>query len=307
MIEILFTESAAGSMQVAKSLNHTVGCSTFAILRNADGSFPSPEELERKQAQVEEEYRNKCENAAPMEGTSRDVVCFPLNLSVGDISEPFSEERADFLQSLVLIAGEDFAHIGRELMNTARQSLQRILSPAEPVRIWYSHHPDELCGLFHILTCLPENADIRVVELPEYEVRDNEILHYSGWGDIEPTDLGRFQALERPLTDPERRYFINLWRELRTENGPLRAVVNGKLCSVGADFYDWLILRELEKQPEQFHEARLIGQILSGYPLGLGDFQIALRMEVFISRGMLTPVTSPGDGCPVYHRYLKKC
>ena len=83
-------------------------------------------------------------------------------------------------------------------------------------------------------------------------------------------------------------------------------MVNGKLCTVEADFYDWLILRELEKQPEEFHEARLIGEILGKYPLGLGDFQIAQRIEEFISWGMLTPVTKPAENEPIYHRWLKR-
>ena len=212
MIEILFTESAVGSMQAAKSLNHIVGSSTFVIFRKPDGSDPTPEELAQEQARMEEELRRKRENAVPMEGNSLDVVCFPLKLSMGDISEPFSYERTDFLQSMVLIAGEEFANIGREQMDTARRSLEKVLATMEPVRIWYSHNPDELCGFCHILTCLPSDADIRVVELPGYEVREGELRTYSGWGEVEPTDLGRFQALERPLLDTERRYFANLWR-----------------------------------------------------------------------------------------------
>lgn len=306
MIEIMFTEGAAGSMQAAKSLNRIVGSSIFAIMRNADGSFPTPEELAQRQAQVEEEYRKRHENAVPMEGSVRDVLCFPLNLSMGDISDPFSDERADFLQSAVLIAGEEFSNIGRELMDTARRSLEKLHSASGPVRIWYSHHPNEFCGFCHILTQLPKNADIRVVELPPYEVADNELRTYSGWGDVEPMELGRFQRLEMPLSDTERRYFTGLWWELQAENGPLRAVINGKLCTVGADFYDWLILRELEKQPEILHEGRFIGEILGKNPLGLGDFQIALRMEEFISLGMLTPVTEPEEDHPIYHRYLKR-
>lgn len=306
MIEILFTEGAAGSMQVAKSLNKTEIPSTFAVFWKPNDRVPTPEELAREQDRVEEEYRRKHKNAVPMEGDSSDVVFFPLKLSVGDISEPFSDNRTDFLQSMVLIDGEEFAGIGRELMDTAKKSLEKLLAASGPVRIWTSRNPDELCGFCHILTLLPQNADIRVVELPEYEVIDNELRICSGWSEIEPTDMGRLQALERPLTDTERRYFTGLWRDLQAENGPLRAVINGKLCTVREDFYDWLILRELDKQPDYFHEGRLIGQILGKYPLGLGDFQIALRIEEFISRGMLTPATAPAENEPIYHRYLKK-
>lgn len=309
MIEIMFSEGAAGSMKAAKSLKNTVGSSTSVIFWRSDGSVPTPEELAQKQARVEEECRKKRENAVPVEGNSNDVAWFPLSLSLGDISEPFSDERAVFLQSGVLMAGADFANIGRELMDTARASLEKLRAAAGPVRIWYSRNPDELCGFCHILTCLPKDADVRVVELPEYEVIGNELRAYSGWGEIEPTDLGRFQALERPLPATERRYFTGLWRELQRENGSIRAVINGKLCTVGEDFYDPFILRELEQEPEEperFHEGRLIGRILGKYPLGLSDSLVALRIEELISRGMLVPVTAPAEGCPIYHRYLKR-
>lgn len=306
MIEILFTESAAGSMKAAKSIKYAVSSSTSFSMLNDDGSGQSPGDPDQKQAQVEEEYRNKLENAVPMEGTAQDVVWFPLNLSIGDISDPFSDKRAEFLQSTVLIGGPEFADIGRELMETARKSRERILSPAEPVRIWTSRNPDEQCGFCHILTCLPETADIRVVELPAGEVIGNELRTYSGWGGIEPTDLGRFQSLERPLTATERRDLTALWRRLQEENGPLRAVIGGKLRTVKVDHYDELFLRELYRQPEEFHEARFIGEILGKYPIGIRDSLIALRVEEWIAQGIVSPVTAPEDGLPIYHRYLRR-
>lgn len=120
MIEILFTESAAGSMKMAKGIKNIAGSSTAVLILNDDGSEPTAEELERERAKVEEKYRRKRENAVAVEGSPRDVVCFPLNLSMGDISEPFSDNRAKYLQSTVLIGGPNFAEIGTELMETAK-------------------------------------------------------------------------------------------------------------------------------------------------------------------------------------------
>ena len=306
MIEILFTESAAGSMKMAKGIKNIVGSSTAVLIINDDGTEPTAEELERERAKVEEEYQRKRENAIAVEGTARDVVCFPLNLSMGDISEPFSDERAEYLQSTVLIGGPNFARIGAELMATARRSLERVQAAAEPVRIWTSGNPDEACGFCHILTILPAEADIRVVELPKTEVLDGELRVYTGWGEISPYELGRFQELERPLTEAERQSYAELWRELQAENGPLRAVVGGKLRTVGADHYDWLIERELPRQKDEFHEGRMIGEILGKHPLGLSDSLLALRIEEFISQGKLVPISEPPEDRPIYHRFLRK-
>lgn len=306
MIEILFSESAAGSMKLAKGIKNIVGSSTAIFVHSDDGADISPEELEAERLRVEEENQKKRENAIQVEGTPRDVACFPLNLSMGDISAPFSGERAEYLQSTVMVGGPNFSRIGAELMETARKSLERVRAAREPVRIWTSRNPDEFCGFCHILTQLPKDADIRVVELPEYEVFGKETRTYSDWGEIDPYELGRFQTLERPLSTTERRYFSMLWRTMQEENSPLRAMVNGQLLSVGADFYDGIILREIEKQPVEFHEGRLIGDVLGRYQLGLGDSIIALRIEEFISRGMLTPATEAEPDRPIYHRFLRK-
>ena len=140
MIEILFTESAAGSMKLAKGIKNIVGSSTAVFIHSEDGAEISPEELETERLRVEEEYRKKREKAIQVEGNPRDVACFPLNLSMGDISEPFSEERAEFLQSTVMIGGPDFSRIDEELMETARKSLERVRVARETVRIWTSRN-----------------------------------------------------------------------------------------------------------------------------------------------------------------------
>ena len=54
MIEILFSEGAAGSMQLAKSVKNIVGSSTSVFIRKEDGTEPTPGELARKSARVEE-------------------------------------------------------------------------------------------------------------------------------------------------------------------------------------------------------------------------------------------------------------
>lgn len=302
MIEILFSEGAAGSILDVIRSGNDVLCSTEDFIRMVKIGKTEPKEVEGKPSQ-------ELENGIQVEEELRNIACFPLNLSLGDVSEPFSDGRAAFLQSMVRMTGEEFSGVGRELLETARMGLKTVLDAAdarEPVRIWYSRNPDEFCGFCHLLSLLPKGADIRVVELPEYEVLGRELRTYSGWADMEPADFGRSRARERSLTDHERRYFAGLWRELQAENGPLRAVVTGRLCTVEADFYDGFLLRELENQPREFHEARFIGTVLGKYLPGLSDWLIAQRLEAFISRGMLTPATEPEEHHPIYHRILRK-
>lgn len=305
MIEVLFTESAAGGMQYAKSLSHTIAGASDVLVLADDGSAPTEEEL-RRARQVEEERRRR---AVPMEGSPRDVVCLPLGLSMGDISDPLSDGRAAYLQSTVLIPGREFAGIGRTMVETARAGLARIRAAAEAgeaIRVWYSQNPDELCGFCHLMTELPGGADVRAVGLPTCEAFDDHVTTYTGWGEVHPGHLADFLHQERVLSPTEHWFFSGQWKLLARENAPLRAVVNGRLMGVGADFYDGFILRELGRAGEEFQEARLIGDVLGRYQFGISDRLVAMRIEEFISRGMLTPLSQPPENRPIYHRMLRK-
>lgn len=309
MTEVLFTESAAGSMQYSKSLKNTIGGASSVFVITDDGAELNEEELGRAQAEAEERRRQWLAEAVSMEGAPQDVTCLPLALSMGDISEPLSDRRAEYLQSTVLISGEEFADVGRTLVQAAREGLEKVLESVRegaPIRVWYSQNPDELCGLCHLLTLLPKDADVRVVKLPEYEVKEKSVVTCTGWGEVDPGRFAAFLPLERKLTEMERKYYAALWRALQRENGLLRAVVNGTLMTVCVEFYDNFILKELSSCEETFHEAWLVGDVLGKYQLGISDWLVAMRIEEFISRGMLVPVTKPEAGCPIYHRYLRK-
>ncbi len=228
------------------------------------------------------------------------VVCLDLSLSMGDITAPLSEVRADYLQSTIPLLHPDFSQVGRELLDSAREGVALALKAArnrEPIRVWFSrHNPDEYCGLCHFLSQLPLDAEVHAVELPLGED--------SCWGDVLSEEFFRYPS--RRLTMSEFRAFRTLWQSLLRDNGPLRAVVNGRLHTVEADFYDTFLRRELAAQPEQFWEACLIGDVLGKYNLGIRDAILALRLEEFIRRGELIPVTHAAPDVPIYHRILCK-
>ena len=83
------------------------------------------------------------------------------------------------------------------------------------------------------------------------------------------------------------------WSQLREENSPLRAVVNGRLHSVGEDFYDPFIRAQI---PDGiFRVAHLIGDVLGRCQLGIGDWWIAKRIQAMETQGELITV-SKGNG-----------
>ena len=140
------------------------------------------------------------------------------------------------------------------------QRLKNYLEEGETIRIWYSDAPYSVCGFYHVCSILSEyDNPVRVVKIPEYIVRGNEIISYRNWGEVAAEEFAGFLPYERELSREEVRMYRSLWMELQEENTPLRAIINGKIMSVGENFYDFLIWKELTKKP--IKEARLICRV----------------------------------------------
>lgn len=247
-------------------------------------------------------------------GPMRDILCFPLALSVGGLSEdgPGPERRA-VLQGLCAW-NPALPGLGEQLdqaMADAAAALDTALRQAAAgghVRIWYSDEPDELCGLCWILNRLDGLGDgFSMVRLPRWELRaDGSAVERRGWGEVSPNEWRGFLPLEQPVTPALRRACAAHWQTLRRENAPLRAVVNGQLVSAPESLYDSFIRRELDRVEQEFQEARVIAAVLSRWRLGIGDGLIAKRIEAMIAAGELEAVTRPEEGEPGYRRVLRK-
>lgn len=242
---------------------------------------------------------------------------FGLGLSVGDISEDIPKsarrsvlcELAHFDLSLPGIVEK----IDRSV-DSAAKGLTDVLNRSadgEAVRLWYSNQPDEMCGFYWMTAQLNSLKDqcgpISMVRLPPFEQRDDgAVVTRNRWGDVSPGEWYEFLTLEQPMSLALRRSISAQWRSLQEENAPLRAVLNGRLVSVPADFYDSFIRRELAKASDEFHEAHIIGKIMGRFQLGIGDGWIANRIETMIKSGELEIVTQAPNDAPGYRRILRK-
>lgn len=318
MLELVFSSSVAGTMLVAIEHQHSVGGATYVIFENKDGeknaTIPQAK-IERFQREAKEREQMGWENAIPFEGKREGIINLPLALSVGHISQTgIGTEREEAISLLTGTFSGMASQVVKEILDTARKSYAELLKQVqngESIRIWASHEPDAMCGLYWLMEQLRpvglEKLDITVVELPEWGKRpDGCIVQYTSWGEIEPYRFGEIALLEKKLPVNLLHSMANRWVELQQENATLRAVLNGKLVSAPESLYDTFILRELEKQENEFNEARLVGQILGKYQLGIGEAWIALRIEQFIKDGLLIPITAPEPDAPIYHRILQK-
>lgn len=296
MLEILFSDSACGSLKIA------AGMGTILWHSVSIGVIPDdPEMLQR----VLQEEQERWAHAVPMNICTQNVYTLQFGLSVGDICEQYpGEKRLDVIKQLFSFypQGNDAAN---ELMKNSSQSLKTVLNRSqqgESVRIWYSDQPDEACGfawLMALLTDFPTCGDVFAVKLPEKSLSP-------AWSDVSPEEWHKYEGYTKRVSDSERMDAAQIWHNLKRENASLRGVVNEVLKSLPETHYDQYILQALEHQPKEFQEARLIGDVLGRFAPGIGDAWIAQRIETMIEKGWLVPITRSEKDSPRYHRILQK-
>ena len=280
MIEVLFGESEAASMKVAKNT---------IVIGKTDG--PTSVWFAGK----------KKPPVKPSEGwiarTPEEVICLAFMLDIGDIKEELdSQYRKELIYSMYSRGqwGND-SEMDTELQKTHKayvnelKRLKEYLKNGEMIRVWYSDAPYSRCGFYNLCSMLEDfENEIHVVKMPEYKIRENSIVIFQNWGEVAAEEFSGFLPYEKSLSNTEIRMYSILWKQLKEENYSLRAVVNGKLVSVPENFYDFLIWQRLTSKP--IKEARLIGDILGHFPIGIGDWWYAKRIDKLIAQGKIKVV-----------------
>lgn len=318
MIEIVFSDSACGSLKMAQHFGegkYSGGC-VGVIVSHRDGSHPTRKEIKKAKHQVEVKSRLAWEKAIPMGGNAADVYGIQLELSIGDIADhQFELHRQQTLEHLFSIYPNDEGlEASKDIMKRITRNLKAIQKEVEEgqaVRIWYSNQPDELCGLYWFINQLRQwnklENEVYLIKLPEWEISENgNMVQKFGWGDVAPEEWNHYLRWQQLASPSFKQYCISSWRNLQNENAPLRAILNGHLVSVQENIYDSFIHREIAQEDETFQEAMIIGRVLGKYHLGIGDGWVALCIEEMIQTGVLEIISGTTKDMPVYHRTLKK-
>ena len=147
---------------------------------------------------------------------------------------------------------------------------------------------------------------VYTVKLPKYsfDKETNTIIELTGWGEVPPKNWHKYLEFTQ---DKSREYwgYSQQWWNLKREESTLRAVLNGKVRSVSEDIYDKYIWDEIDLMEDEFIQAEVIGRVLGKY-LGIGDAFVALRMEKLIESEILQVVPKTSRGPAMYHRKLRK-
>lgn len=296
MIEVMFGESEGGAMKMAKNYNVNSSCAVGWI---GEGKKPSKKELDKM-------FEGK-----PVGGNSGEVICLPFMLDIGNIQIPIEDEyRKELILDMYSNGRIDKESLRKELEGVWVRYLDEIerlkayIASGEQLRIWYSNAPYSLCGFYYTCHLLQNiKCDLSAIKLPEYkyDAVNRTITSFTSWGEMEAGKFYQFLPLECPVSDDEKRYFGSKWEDLKEDNSPLRAVLNGNLTGVSEDYYDFMIRKELPD--EEFVLARLIGNILGKYSIGIGDWWYAKRINWMIERGEIKVMEEKEH---TYSQILKK-
>lgn len=227
----------------------------------------------------------------------KDVICLAFLLDIGNIQEAVdSTYRKKLIFTLYNQEqwGKD-SEMEASLQkagNVYQKELSRLkqyLQNGEPIRIWYSECPYSLCGFYQLCYSFQSYENkIFTVKLPEHIVKQNTVITYRSWGEMDCNELAGFLEFQKEQAAIERQKYAYIWDMLVKDNSPLRAVINGRLTGVAESFYDFLIWKHLTDKPVK--EAQLIGNLLGEYSLGIGDTWYAFRIEHFIQQGKVKVV-----------------
>lgn len=323
MVEVVFEDSAAGSLRQALVGRYKVAEAGIVLYVREEGEDPlSPEEeaqlraAERRRQQEEaQRQRQGWAESLPLPGQLGDILVFHLAHSVGEITEEgIGPQREAALRKVMGVYPFLAAEVTQTLLARGRASLEALLTRAgagEAVRVWTGPGPDDACGLAWLAQTLRplglEKVSVTQVVLPDFwEESDGTVIRWTGWGEVAPWLWGRLAETGRRLPAGYLRGLAGTWQDLQKENAPLRAVVNGRLVSLPEDGYDPFLRRVIAAQPAEFSAAQVVGTVLGQYQLGLGDGELACRLEAMVQRGELQRVTRPGPEEPRYHCRLRK-
>lgn len=300
MIELVFSESPAGALKLAKSMKQGEHLGGPAAI------FGGTKEEQQAASKA-------CIwTGMNMEGNSMDVVGLALVLDIGDISDmdigmnagidTGINGRKKILDNLFA----DFPGMSDQMWKTNQHAINKILkakSTLEPIRLWISTcDPAEMCGLYFMCHFMSDSqTPLLVVRVPMEIEKDNSLISYRSTGEIPAEEFGAFTQYEETISQCQRSAYADNWSDLVHENAPLRAVINGKLIGVPAGFYDFALRANMPDG--ELRVGQLISKAITQMP-GIGDRWLFLRIQAMLQSGELIEVSAATDHS--YSRVIKR-
>jgi hypothetical protein len=223
---------------------------------------------------------------------NRQVLALPMYLGLGDISQGTFIENRQTVYKIQYAHQENSEYHAAQAVQNLRNALKLLdeaIARNEPLRAWWSDDVNDYCGFLWLCNYLKNSTvEMSSIKVPmTFVTSDNALAIISGLGDLTPENIDEFNLfdLEKSVSKNRRTAYSYYWRDLRSENNPIRAVINGKCISQSIDFYDRFILLNLSY--ERFRKIiRVIGETIGNYPFA-PEWWYRHRIDYLVSKGSL--------------------
>ena len=261
---------------------------------------------EHENFKEEAEYEEQLFNIS-----SKNVLCLPLNLSVGNIDEDFFAENSIRKQTFIKRYSE-FLYgsivTEEELAKSAEKDWENVvndyntllnLKKGEKLIVWMDYSCESLCSLLFAADILKDrDIDVEAVFVPRYKEQNNgTVLDSVNWGEFDYKELNNNLFNRRIFTKNELNALSLKWSKLKRENAALRVFLNGRVVSADESFYDGFILNCLKQGETK------AGNVLANMiPVFGDDWFINKRISYLISIGKIDLVKKDNDyfgGCVI--------
>lgn len=211
------------------------------------------------------------------------VACIGYALDIGDISENnliFGRPKEFFRLEFLKYDDRQLETIFREQTKDAELVLKTIKTGGD-IRIWRSLEPHNICAFAFLCDIMyGYNINVYCIDLPS---------EYPSWSLLETKRYSDMLSKTYLLNRDEIKEYRNRWRELKKENAPLRAIVNGKITSVSEGFYDFVINKNFSSKECSIGEA--LGNIARVNNLRVSLNWLFARMKMMIEVGKIEIVS----------------
>lgn len=290
--EIAFSPSTQGSLKVAQYTG--IGeCPKAWLLTEEKGGLQKEKIEEINRNQIE-----KWDNSRPIGGKPSDILCFEYGLAFGDISEKIpGVKRYQYLHESISkmypvdkhenLADEWVSDLKKKNQKYLRE-LKKAIKEGASLRIWYSSAPEELNSFYWFMSFLDKQkyyTNVSTVYIPPDYWQGKWFCR--GTGMIEPGRFFEALSLEKFLSKEQIMAYADRWKQLQKENAPMRLMVSGNLVSLPEEFLDSFIYRAIDKLPETFTIARLVGDTMGESEIMVGDSPLFERVMHIIEKGDL--------------------
>lgn len=280
MLEITFSQNAYGSLQQACTMKRgqkMIGGACSVLCSD-------PEEAGRITAEMKKVRQWWGGETGSQPG---DVVCLPLYLEYGNISELKwnVQTRREALEELLGC----YEGVVDDLLGEAQSALLRI-GRADKMRMWIGEqNAGDIAAAMYLCSLLRgKDVCISAVYLP----METQEAAPNPWEDETAVQMSLLADKACVLTPQMRERMAQRFEALQQENAPLRAMVNGRLLGVDENIFDRTLLGEIPQG--DFVPARVIGRTL-GKTRGVSDMMLFRRLCRWKSEGIFEEIEPARD------------